>query len=91
MREVPRDEKWIDAENDGEAGTEFEAVLESTGPSETELVMVALLMRLYDINMALLSHVNKQTADSIYEAHEKGGHFNPPIFIPTASETEDVD
>lgn len=65
------------------------AVLDTTAPSETELVIVSLLMRLYDIQMALLSNVDKPLADSIYDTHNNGGHFNPEIFIPGPVEEED--
>lgn len=62
--------------------------LMTTGPSETELVTVALLMRLYDINLALLNHFDPARANEIYDAHEKGGSFNPPIFIPQVGDEE---
>ena len=80
MHETTRDSKWVE-EGTGE---ELPAQLVTTGPSETELVIVSLLMRLYDLNLAILATMNEARADEIYEAHEKGGHFNPPIFIPDA-------
>lgn len=52
---------------------------------ENSLVIISLLMRLYDIQMALLSEMNKDLADSIYDTHALGGHFNPQIFIPNVS------
>lgn len=64
----------------------LEAHLISTGPSETELVQVALLMRLYDLGMAILTSMDENKANQVFEAHEKGGHFNPPIFIPESPE-----
>lgn len=64
-------------------------ILMTTGPSETDLVIVSLLMRLYDIQMALLSKVDKELADSIYDTHNGGGHFNPQIFIPSTDESDD--
>jgi hypothetical protein len=98
MREVPRDDKWNE-ETDGrmkevqqgmsDSMDNLESSLESTGPSETELVIVALLMRLYDVNMALLSHFDKPTADKIYDTHNEGGSFNPQIFIPSPDETSE--
>lgn len=51
-------------------------------PTESELAIISLLMRLYDINMALLNHLDRDTADAIFESHQKGQHFNPEIFIP---------
>lgn len=82
MREVTRDSKWVEEPTAEELPP---AELVSTGPSETELVIVSLLMRLYDLNLAILSTMDEKRADEIYEAHEKGGHFNPPVFIPEVS------
>lgn len=95
MREVPRDDKWNNETDARMKGVQddmngsmdnLEAQLVSTGPSETELVIVSLLMRLYDINLAILNHLNESRADEIYEAHEKGEHFNPPIFVPEVND-----
>lgn len=55
----------------------------TSSPSEETLVIISLLMRLYDIQMAHLSAVDENRANQIYEAHEKGDHFNPEIFIPS--------
>lgn len=56
---------------------------------EATLANTALLMRLYDIQLALLSYGNKTVADSLFDTHAEGGHFNPPIFIPVIGEKED--
>lgn len=66
------------------ATTELSPVEAQVGntPSEESLIVVMQLMRLYDIGMALLNHFDKPTADTIYEAHNKGDHFNPMFFIP---------
>lgn len=56
--------------------------LVSTGPSETDKIIVTMLMRLYDVQMAILSLMNKPTADEIFDAHNQGGHFNPEIYVP---------
>lgn len=80
MRETPRDNMW------GENSQEVKAEPVSGGPSETELVQVALLMRLYDLNLALLSHFDSKRANEVYAAHEKGEHFNPPVYIPEVPE-----
>lgn len=92
MREVPKDEKWIDEKAVSPSGTNvppFEngttepvELIGNTSPSETELVIVSLLMRLNDIGMAILTHMDEEKANQVYEAHEKGEHFNPPVFIP---------
>lgn len=98
MRETRRDDKWADEREANDrrrdeyiASDSLEAAKVSTGPSETELVTVALLMRLYDINLALLAYFNDARANEIYEAHEKGGSFNPPVFIPSMEETDDAE
>lgn len=72
-----------------ESQPEAPVVLQSS-PSEESLVTVALLMRIYDIQMALLSEVNKDLADEIYDTHAAGGHFNPQIFIPKVSTEEEA-
>lgn len=51
-------------------------------PDETQLAIIALLMRLYDVNMALLSHFDAALADEIFDSHAAGGSFNPALFIP---------
>lgn len=91
MREVTRDSKWVEEDSDRELPGELiptDANAGSRQPSETELVQVALLMRLYDLGMAILTSMDDDKANQVYEAHEKGGHFNPPIFIPDASANE---
>lgn len=87
MREVKRDSKWLDedgamARDELDRDTEILEGQVAGGPTETELVTVALLMRLYDINLALLNHFDPARANEIYDAHEQGGSFNPPVFIP---------
>ena len=77
MRETTRDEQFPQ-----EYGNEITGEILETSPSETELVIVSLLMRLYDLNLAILNHLDENRANEIYEAHEKGLHFNPPIFVP---------
>lgn len=78
MREVPRDNQFP---NEGVPSDDFAPVL-SSGPSETELVIVALLMRIYDTNVEILRALDEDKADAVWELHEQGGHANPPIFIP---------
>ena len=75
MREVTRDEKFPE-----EYGNKPQSP-----PSETELVQIALMMRLYDLGMAILTAVDENKANMVYEAHEKGENFNPPLFIPDIS------
>lgn len=79
MKETTRDSKWVDDELPP-------AELDSTGPREVELVIVSLLMRLYDLNLALLAETSQKRADEVYNAHTKGEHFNPPIFVPEVND-----
>jgi len=87
MKEVSRDEKFPNDPKEGSV-EELPGELISTGPSETELVQVALLMRLYDLGMAILTAMDEDKANQVYEAHENGGHFNPPIFIPESPDAD---
>lgn len=91
MKEVTRDDKWNE-ETDERLSTQIQGLEDYadrqvlaeliTTPTETELVTVSLLMRIYDVQLALLAHFDQERADEVYETHEKGGHYNPPIFIP---------
>lgn len=44
-------------------------------------VIISLLVRLYDVHMGILSHLDKDTADKIYDAHDRGEHYHPNIFL----------
>lgn len=57
-------------------------------PSTESKIIISLLMRIYDVQMALLSNVDKATADKLYDAHERGEDFNPTIYIPEIGEDE---
>lgn len=61
--------------------TELEHVLVSE-PSDTDLVQVMLLMRLYDVGMGILAHIDPTTADRIFDAHKEGKDFNPDLYVP---------
>jgi hypothetical protein len=99
MRETPRDEKW-EVERNAEHNGTVESVEQFSGevvaPSdmdrliESNMVIVSLLMRLYDLTLATLSRLDDDEATRIYETHAKGGHFNPPIFIPSQDEQEET-
>lgn len=88
MEEVEIDSKWI-----RENGTNVpSADAETTGPTlleqqvEGQAVIITLLMRLYDIQMASLSFINKEVADELYDAHARGESSNPQIYIPVRVE-----
>lgn len=51
-------------------------------PSSENLIIISLLMRLYDLNMALLNESNRAVADRVYSAHMNGETFNPKMYIP---------
>ena len=72
----------------GAVAAQSEQVLLEAQPSEESRIIIALLMRIYDVQMALLSNVNKTEADRIYDAHAKGEDFNPQIFIPEISDED---
>lgn len=60
----------------------FSAELVAGRPTEAELVTIGLLMRLYDLQLAILHCLDEEKADEVYDHHEKGGHYNPTIFVP---------
>lgn len=86
MRESIEDQKFPDS---SKRVLEV-AAKKTSGPSEAELVIISLLMRIYDVNLALLSHFNSEVADEIHDGHAEGKSFNPPMFIP-ALESVNVD
>lgn len=63
------------------------------GPTERDLLsaLITLEMRNYDLLLALVSAANPERADEIYNAHERGEHFNPEIFVPTWEQNEKND
>lgn len=88
MREVNRDEKFPEeyGNESSDAGSEhLEPVLDNTEPTTQELITISLLMRNYDLLLALLNHFDKELADEVWEAHSKGGHMNPAMFLPDLS------
>lgn len=90
MREVPRDKGLLTPDEARQKVLEAQQRVSDAqnGPSETELVIIALLMRLYDLNLAQLASVDADRADEVYEAHSKGEHFNPQVFIPQFTRDE---
>ena len=78
MKEVEPDKQFPGEEVPSE---EFAPVL-SSGPSEIELATIALLMRIYDTQSAILHALDPEKANEVWDAHARGDHFNPEIFIP---------
>ncbi len=95
MRGYKRDKKWGTVPASDRKPAEKSIVtpgaveLQSI-PSETDLAVIALLMRIYDLQLANLNAVDPDRANEIYEAHEKGEHFNPMLFIPQMVPNEPV-
>lgn len=92
MRETPRDEHFPNdpkghASNDpttyADDGVDISGELVGGSPTEGELVIISLLMRLYDVQLAILNEMNEDRANEVFDHHDNGGHFNPKIFIPT--------
>lgn len=92
MKEIEPDSKWEDeggsiAHTNGDFVTERHAPVDKLDKIlESNMVIIGFLSRLYDIHMAALNAVDSEAADNIYETHEAGGNFNPPMFIPDIKE-----
>lgn len=52
-------------------------------------VLLIMLMRLYDLNLALLSCVDENKAQYITELHERGQVFAPPAAFAQYEDPED--
>lgn len=76
MHESTPDNKWI-----GE-GEQNEDVATGNDPNEILKAQLVMLMRLYDIQMAILTKTDPKQADNIFDAHDRGELFNPQLFIP---------
>lgn len=58
-----------------------EKARDAFAPENFNMVLLIMLMRLYDINLALLSIHDPQKATQLVEMHEKGLSFAPhPAF-----------
>lgn len=51
------------------------------------LAQLTLLMRIYDVQMALLTEINEDAANLVYSHHENGHSYNPPIYLVDVAET----
>lgn len=83
-----RDELFEAVERQGHGFIEPVAELSVSEPSQESKIIISLLMRIYDVQMALLTKVDPDTADKIYDAHERGEDFNPTIYIPEINDAE---
>lgn len=61
-------------------------------PDNFSMVTTIMLMRLYDLQLALLSSVNPEQAKYIVELHERGQSFAPaPAFAEYGEAVENAD
>lgn len=51
------------------------------GLKEIQLAQLTLLMRIYDMQMGVLTNIDESLADEIFEAHENGRTANPAIWM----------
>lgn len=51
--------------------------------------ILAVLTRIYDVQMAILNHLDADDADKVFDAHERGEIFNPPIYLMDLESEED--
>jgi hypothetical protein len=78
VREVEPDKQFSDTD----VPQELLPLVESTGPSEAERIIITLLMRIYDLQYAQLYVANPTVADEVFESHNRGELGNPKMFIP---------
>lgn len=84
MHETEVDNKWIDegAQSVEENGREEHEQTYDEAMMEVQKAQLVMLMRLYDIQMALLTLQDAEKADQVFDAHDAGQLFNPQLFIP---------
>lgn len=56
--------------------------------SDTNLVIAMLLVRIYDVQMAMLREINPAAAIELYELHNEGQNNNPHLWVPEIKEEE---
>jgi hypothetical protein len=47
-------------------------------PANFQTVLLILLNRIYDVNLAFLASVNPTKAEELYALHESGAYLSPP-------------
>jgi hypothetical protein len=72
---MSRDEKVLTQD------TETQEVGSAFDPANFNTVLLIMLQRLYDVNMAFLMTVNPQKAQELYSLHESGDYLAPPPSI----------
>lgn len=58
-------------------------------PANFQTVLLIMLNRLYDVNMALLTTVDPQQAARLYDMHEAGAYLAPPPALALEKEEND--
>lgn len=60
-------------------------------PANFNTVMLIMLNRIYDVNLAFLATVNPEKAAELYQLHETGSYLAPPPAIAVSDEpAEDI-
>lgn len=75
-----------ETEPDRQFGPVAEETNAPVGASDTEKIIITLLMRIYDLQFAQLYLLNPTTAEEVFESHEKGELGNPKMWIPDFDE-----
>lgn len=58
-------------------------------PANFQAVLLIMLNRIYDVNMAFLMTVNPEKAEQLYKMHETGNYLAPPPAILVDQESDD--
>lgn len=82
MKEVEPDNKWQDENGPVKKEPESDGLDYRPGVIELLDANLVLLARLYDVSMAILSHIDKDEADALYDAHDRGELKNPGLWMP---------
>lgn len=80
MKEVSPDSKWQDP-NWPDRPMLVVPPAPAAATEENQRAILTVLMRIYDVQMAILSYTNKKAADEIYDMHSRGELANPEFFI----------
>lgn len=91
MHETQPDRQFLDPEHPAELSSELVTDPVLGDIRDILMLQTALLMRLYDVNMLLLGHVDEETASELWEKHNAGGHNNPAVMVPVFSREEEND
>lgn len=82
MKEVEPDSKWLDTPGIPEKETTDPEISVDEYEREVQKAQLVMLMRIYDVQMALLTKMDPENANKIFDSHDTGELFNPQLFIP---------